>query len=254
MISAFEDIGWAEVKEIFLDILFPRFCFGCGREGTYICSDCELFLTENNLICPVCGETGYFGKTHDDCSTKSLDGLISIWDYEGTIRKTILSIKGRDSYHVAEKLIERAFANIILEQERFIYFLEFFLENDSKITFVPAHKKKKEIKIEAGFRQFDDKNHAEEIAKCLAKVHPKERSAISLLQKIRRTEKQADLSRKERLKNVKGVFDTKKKSIPENLILVDDVFTTGATMRECAKSLKKSGAEKIWGFTLARTV
>jgi len=46
----------------------------------------------------------------------------------------------------------------------------------------------------------------------------------------------------------------KRGEIPENLILVDDIFTTGATMRECAKTLKRGGVKKVWGFTLARTI
>ncbi len=251
MTSAFKDIKWEKVKEGVLDILFPRFCFGCDKEGAYVCKDCEVFLTENNLICPICGEASYDGKTHPDCSTKyTLDGLVSIWDYEGVIRKAILSTKGKGHYHAAEKLIERAFGSIILKQSRFVDFLEFLLDESVKITFVPAHKKK----ISTSTYQVNDKNHAEEIAKIISKLPERRLEVVSLLEKARETKKQSNLTKEERSKNVKDAFKVKKEKLPENILLVDDVFTTGATMRECANKLKRAGAEKVRGFTLARSV
>ena len=250
MISTFENINLKRVKELFLDILFPRFCFGCGKEGTYICNECEVFLTENNLICPICGESNYDGKTHPDCSTKyTLDGLVSVWDYEGIIRDAILSIKGEGAHHVGKKLIERAFINV-LDQNRFIDFLEFFIDRSVKITFVPAHKKKKPTNI----YQINDKNHAEEIAKYLADIPEDKKEVVPLIKKSKKTKKQANLTKEERLKNVKDAFEVKDKKMSERVILVDDIFTTGATMRECANKLKRSGVKKVWGFTLARTV
>ncbi len=248
-----ENLNWKRVKENLLDILFPRFCFGCGKEGIYICQSCSLFLTENNLICPICGKASYGGKTHNDCSTKyTPDGLVSIWDYEGMMRKAILSIKGNDNYHAAEKIMERAFLDVMMEDGRFTDFLEFFLMKNTKITFVATDKKEKEIRITS--LQLEQKNHAEEIAKKLARIAPKKKEVISLLAKVKKTKKQSELSKKERLKNVKGAFEAKSEEIPEKLILVDDVFTTGATMRECANKLKRSGAKKVWGFTLARSI
>ena len=68
--------------------------------------------------------------------------------------------------------------------------------------------------------------------------------------------KQAGLSKKNRIKAVKGVFAVREdKAITgKRILLVDDVFTTGATARECAQVLTKAGAEAIYVFTLARTV
>jgi ComF family protein len=79
----------------------------------------------------------------------------------------------------------------------------------------------------------------------------------SLLLRVKSIPPQTGLRRKERLKNVKNVFEISSK--PKNfakgagVILVDDVFTTGATLNECAKVLKKAGAENIFAVTLART-
>jgi len=56
------------------------------------------------------------------------------------------------------------------------------------------------------------------------------------------------------LQNVRGAFRMKSEIlIPKNVVLVDDVWTTGATLQECCKVLKKAGVEKVWGFTIART-
>ena len=234
-----------------MDILFPRFCFGCGKEGVYICKDCEVFLTENNLICPMCGESSYSGETHKKCMTRySPDGLVSVWDYESIIREAILSVKGKNHYHAAEKLIQRAFGAVILDQPRFIDFLQFFLQEEVKITFVPAHKREESSNI----YDVEGRNHAEEIAKYLSHVPEVEKRVLSLLKKSKQTEKQSELTREERVKNVKDAFEVKDKNLPKKLILVDDIFTTGATMRECANKLKRAGVKKVWGFTLARTV
>jgi len=79
---------------------------------------------------------------------------------------------------------------------------------------------------------------------------------FTLLEKIKDTKSQTKLDRQERLDNIRGAFAAKTKLPPEikNILLVDDVWTSGATMRECARVLKKAGAKNILGFTLARTI
>lgn len=76
------------------------------------------------------------------------------------------------------------------------------------------------------------------------------------LQRIRWTRPQIELKGEERLTNVKGAFKLKAPKAVEGkfFLLIDDVYTTGATVRECSKVLKKAGAEKVYVFTLARVV
>lgn len=76
------------------------------------------------------------------------------------------------------------------------------------------------------------------------------------LLRIRWTRPQIELKGEERLKNVKGAFGLKepKEIKGKSILLIDDVYTTGATVRECSKVLKKAGAEKVYVFTLARVV
>lgn len=75
---------------------------------------------------------------------------------------------------------------------------------------------------------------------------------INGLERVKETKPQAELSRKERLKNVKGIFKAKPGRLPRQILLVDDVWTTGATIKEAVRVLKKAGAERIWSLTLAR--
>jgi len=71
---------------------------------------------------------------------------------------------------------------------------------------------------------------------------------------VKRNPSQTHLTRKERLKNVKNVYKVKNPQILKNkrVLLIDDVFTTGATLNECARVLKKAGVRRVEGITLAR--
>ena len=96
-------------------------------------------------------------------------------------------------------------------------------------------------------------NQAEEIAKKLGK-ELKIPVIIDCLIKIRENLPQMELSKEERQENIKGVFEIKNKEKIQGkkILLVDDVYTTGATMEECAKVLKQAGAREIWGVVVAR--
>jgi len=201
------------IKNTILDILFPRICVNCGKEGKYICDKCELFISEAEPMI-------YTGEC--------LDGLISVWDYEGLIKELIHMIK----YQGVTDIIKELMSLIDIK----VYY--------QYITYVPMYLKREKRR---GF------NQAELIAKELAKkveVRP-----LPLLKKIKDTEDQVRLSKEERLENVKAVFAPLSGATASqgNVLLVDDVFTTGATMKECCKVLKKVGVQKVWGFTIART-
>jgi competence protein ComFC len=75
-----------------------------------------------------------------------------------------------------------------------------------------------------------------------------------VLERVRQTVPQVDLEEKERKDNVKNVFSVRDISRVKNkkIILVDDVITTGATIEECGKVLKLSGAKEVWGVALAK--
>ena len=75
-----------------------------------------------------------------------------------------------------------------------------------------------------------------------------------ILIKIKETLPQTELNRKEREENIRGAFLIKNKSVIKNrkILLIDDVYTTGATLEEAAKTLKGAGAQKVFGLVIAR--
>ena len=76
-----------------------------------------------------------------------------------------------------------------------------------------------------------------------------------LLRKTRRTPRQAALGRKARLVNLRGAFCIRRGArVPSHVVIVDDVLTTGSTVGECAKVLKKAGAERVDVITVARSL
>ena len=229
-------------KEILLDILFPKFCIGCGKEGTYLCEDC-FYLIEilERQYCPFCQVPKIVldGKTCPLCrKSKKLTGLFCATSYENfLIKKIICEYK----YSLIKELA------IPLSLLIIIHFYNLGkLKNFSDFILIPVPLHKKKLK-NRGF------NQAEEIAKELSKF-----LNISLLSngllKIRETKSQTELQKEDREKNVKGAFVCTKKSLVagRKILLVDDIFTTGATMEECARVLKEAGAKEVWGVVVAR--
>jgi ComF family protein len=72
----------------------------------------------------------------------------------------------------------------------------------------------------------------------------------NLLKRTRYTAYQSKLSKAERAKNIKGVFETRANLKGKKILLVDDILTTGSTLREAAKTLKKAGADRVDIYTL----
>jgi ComF family protein len=120
---------------------------------------------------------------------------------------------------------------------------------NSIMTFVPLNPWRKR------FRGF---NQSELLAVKLSKSQ--NTKCVKLLKRVKNTKKQVGLKRGQRLKNLKEAFEINKKVVEElsassfqpSAIIVDDVMTTGATLEECAKVLKKAGIKKVYGLVVAR--
>ena|SRR3989338_2761534 len=238
-----------KLKNGILEVAFPVVCVSCGTEGKYICEKCEVFLGEASFICPICLRASFAGERHLACQHRhGLNGLASIWEYEGAVQRLLHCIKYDGVVHAIEEIIERACGSMALDQKRFCTFLSFLFSPDTLVTYVPMHSRKEKRR---GF------NQTELLANALAK---QTKSAVAcLLEKTKETKPQVDLDKEERLYNMKGSFaiSSGTLSVPIttlSVVLVDDVWTTGATMQECCKVLRKAGIQEVWGFTLARTV
>jgi len=133
-----------------------------------------------------------------------------------------------------EKMFEKVLSKDIL-----------FRHSIDLIIPVPLHKKRRRRR---GY------NQSEIIAKHLSKVYCLPMSSQILI-KTKNTVPQMKLSKKLRIKNLTDSFSSKNIHIlkNKNIMLVDDVITTGTTLNTCAKKLIKAGAKKVFVFTLART-
>ena len=227
------------------DLIFPKKCLGCGRWGDYFCSDClNYVLLKNSRICPVCSKSSFGGKTHPGCQKAlGLDGLTSVFSYQGILEKAIKKLKYRFVSSLAKDLVE-LFLSIAGEDRYFVNFV-----NQGKVVLVPVPLHPRRFRWR-GFNQ----------ANLLGAMIASNLGITFLpdfLKRTRRTKPQTKLKGKERLRNVKGalVFNKQLDSWPIeqfSTLIFDDVLTTGATLRECCKVLKRKGVKKVWGLTLAR--
>lgn len=126
-----------------------------------------------------------------------------------------------------------------------------FLLEESILVGVPIHLKKFRLR---GFNQTE--LILEELQKLMAKDAIKIKTDKEIILKnIFHTAQSKTKSMTERRKNVKNTFAVnEKKKIPQNIIILDDVMTTGATLNEMARVLKNGGAKNVWGLIVAREI
>lgn len=238
-----------------LDFLFPPTCLGCRRLGAYLCADCVNQIQPLRLtICPQCAKPSPYGLTHARCQSPSnLNGLTCLFPYQGILRTAITKHKFKFVKQLTQTLIDLSISLCDLSQ----------LSNKEWLVCpIPLHPKRFRSR---GF------NQSAELAKPLADYLQKT-CAPDLLLRTRHTKPQSTLSGDARRQNLKGAFVLNPHSqiISSNsyaasnlapsinsaskppILLVDDVYTTGSTLKEAAKTLKKNGYSYVWGLTLAR--
>ncbi len=222
------------------DILFPIFCVVCQREGSWWCAECRKKDISVSLVerCPVCGGESKNGSVCSGCTRGStVHSIISLASYseKTPLAKLITIFKYHHGHDIRQVWLG-------LLEDYTVKLSTIFLAN-SVIIPVPLFSLRER---ERGY------NQAVYIAEAFGKALG--RSVVSSsLKRIRPTKQQAKLARAERFENVAGAFIwDSKNNPPASIILVDDVFTTGATMQECARVLKDAGAGEVCGFTLAR--
>lgn len=233
----------SSLKNFILDILFPRFCLNCSKEGNYLCPDCaSLISISDRQYCPFCSEPKivFGGRTCPRCRrTKKLSGLYYATSYADFLpRKIIKKFKYEPFAKELAEPLSSLIISYLINLNKLADFADFFTIP------IPSHRKKLK---QRGF------NPAEEIGKKITKVL-KIPLLNEVLVKTKPTAAQADLQREERLENIKGVFHCQRPELiaGKKILLIDDVFTTGATMEECATELKKAGAKEVWGMAVAR--
>lgn len=169
--------------------------------------------------------------------------MTSIFAYKGVIGKAIKKLKYKFVSDLASDLVE-LFLSFCGEDKAFSYFCQqpgvFFVP-------VPLHPRREKWR---GFSQ----------TKLLGKMISENLGLPflpDLLERTKNTRPQVELKEKERRKNIQGAFRINPKtshfSFPtSNFLIFDDIWTTGATLKEAGNVLKRVGAKKVWGLTLAR--
>ena len=223
----------------FLNILFPETCPVCKNSAkdhkiAPICADCwEAVSPYEGPMCRRCGKplVSDISITCGECleDEPAFSYARSFGLYEGVLKKAISLMK---FYGI--KRLSRPLSDVMLYLK--------IPEADIVIP-VPLHEKRLRK------REF---NQSALIAKYLA-ASQGITVMLNCLVKIRDTTPQVGLSSQERRKNIKGAFAINNRLLisGKDIVLVDDVVTTGATVRECSKVLKKAGARNIYVITLA---
>lgn len=226
------------VKSFLFDLLFPLYCFGCGKEGAVVCDACLPVLRVVPPQCFVCGKLAPspVGRTCLSCRKKSpLDSFFSPFLYQQEIvRVMIHAFKYEGMKSLAPFFADSLFSYL----QKYGAF-----PKDALLIPVPMWPKRRRAR---GF------NQSELIASYLGKltgntVH------MGILKKIKDTVPQASLAAEERRRNLKGTFEVAAggKIKRKMIMLIDDVKTTGATLEEAARVLKKAGAKTIGAVTIA---
>ena len=237
------------VKSIFangLDVIYPPQCLSCrslvSQKGN-LCSDCwEDIHFLSSPQCDRCGVPFEFevaeGMLCGNCIAKEPSYLKAraVFKYDDSSRALITGFKYSDKLHISDH-----FAKWMIRVGRE------FIENADFIVPVPLHR------IRLFMRRY---NQSALLARSLS-VSSGVDVCNDMLVRRKNTPPQAGLLFKQRVLNVRGAFKVNPKYegriLGRNIILVDDVMTTGATIEACAKVLKKAGAASVNVLTVART-
>ncbi len=217
-----------------LDFFYPKKCVACKKLGSYLCPNCFSYLSFNTKsVCP-----------------NELDGLFSSITYNKTTQKLIYSFKYKPYLSDLRKILSDLFYEGLIQNESFMRKIgnpSTSLRASWLMVPIPLHQSKLKKR---GY------NQAEILAKDLAKKL--NLPVQNLLMRAKNTKAQFGLNKQERIKNINDAFLLNSKYYPAagglntNIFLVDDLATTGSTLTEAAKVLKKKGAKKVIGLTLAR--
>ena len=216
------------MKKIILNLIYPNICGICEKIcKESLCKKCELVLEKYKISnIKKCTKNK---KVH-------FDYCINMLKYESIIREKIIDFKFYEKTY-----LYKTFAKIMLKDEKICRFLQ---KQYDIIIPVPMYKNKKNLR---GY------NQTELIAKELSKNLGIPIVAKSFA-KVKNTETQSTLTKSKRIENVKGAYEVLEGNniIGKNIILFYDIYTTGSTVNECSKVLKKAGAKNIAVLALAK--
>jgi len=213
--------------------VLPLECLLCGaRAGdSLLCDACAAGLPQLPTVCPVCAAPSPAASVCGAClaAPPAFDATIAVWPYAFPIDRLVQALKYRGNLPVARlfgaALATRTAARVV-------------------DVVVPMPLSRERLKTR-GF------NQAMEIARAAA---PREAIETDAVERVRDTPSQTDLPYVERARNVKSAFACRRKLDGLRAAVVDDVVTTGASLAELARTLKRAGAVSVENWVIARTL
>lgn len=197
-----------------LDVLFPPRCVGCGCVGSLFCARCQAAIPTPPPVCEP-------------------DSPLAEWrataEFGGAIQHIIHAYKYKNQRRFAAPLAERM-ADVLAASGW----------QPTLITAAPLHASRQK---ERGYNQAA--LLAERIARAAGAPFRGE-----IIWRVRATRPQVGLNARERRENMANAFAARDVA-GESIVIVDDVYTTGATLRACAEALRSAGAGCVWGLTVA---
>jgi ComF family protein len=253
--------NWAgQIAESIFAVLFPSDCRICGMPLSEIsrlpvCQDClDAMPAIAGGVCAVCGERLFSPYAFSNGQEEARCGLCrrieppfvraaAYGSYESGLRELIHLLKYggvRPAANVLGRMLAEAIATVEPE----------FGADSVAVIPVPLHRTKLR---QRGF------NQAELIASSAMKLGSpgsRLRLCTGVLERKRDTASQIGLTGHQRRENLRGAFGVAQPELVKGreVLVVDDVYTTGATVSECSKVLRRAGATKVWVATVARTL
>ena len=208
-----------------INLIYPNVCGICDKTSKEeLCKKCEIELKNIAKI------------KIDNYKNKNFTKHLYIFKYEGIIKERLINFKFNEKPY-----IYKAFVNFIIKNKKICRFLKSY----DIIIPVPIHYNRK---VTRGYNQ--SALIAKQIAKFLNNIKYEDKV---LLKKVN-NKPQSTKNKEERKNNVIGVYYTKDeyKICNKKILLLDDIYTTGNTVNECCKMLKKAGAKEVDVITIAK--
>jgi len=228
----------AKLRGMALDLLFPQWCVGCGKEGEFICSACHRSLPRiMPPLCPRCGKPQSSGILCPGCVSwqAEIDGIRSPFRFDGVMRHAIHQLKYRNLRALAQSM-----AGLMQD-----YLVASPVSGEVMVP-VPLHQKRLR---ERGY------NQSSLLAKELGKLINLPVVDGCLIRQRQAPPQARAATVEERRSNVVDAFSCRDRRLQDKqVLLIDDVSTSGATLDACATVLKANGATSVWGLVLAREI
>lgn len=203
--------------------LFPGYCFGCRKIGAY--------------ICPVCRAKLSLVPRYTLTDVAHIDGVVSIYWYKGVFQKVLKGIK----YYGVGSALEDILNTIPCGLIKSIF--SSHARGQPVLVPVPQHPRRR---CERSF------NQADRIARFLQR-ETGYRVREDVIERVVYTAPLAHIPKPDRARVIRGAFRVTAKDPPDSVVIVDDVWTTGSTIKEITRVLRAAGVRRVWAFTLARS-